>query len=282
MPAEIRCGVVGDPIAHSLSPALHRAGFSELGVVASYDATRVEAGGLAEHVAQLGPQWRGLSVTAPLKREAMALAAEVTDTARIAGGANTLVRLPGGHGWSADNTDLPGAVAAVRERYAGDVHAVTILGGGATASSTALALARLGARRVRLLVREVARADDTAAALRAHAHLEVEVGLLGDETIGEVVVSTVPAAAQTPDVVRSAASAAVVFEVVYDPWPTPLAAAAAARGQVVVSGLDLLVHQGVLQQHAFAEVAADPEQDLRLVAALRAAGEAELARRAGA
>lgn len=282
MPAEVRCGVVGDPIAHSLSPVLHRAGFAELGVVASYDATRVAAGGLAEHVAGLPTPWRGLSVTAPLKREALALAAEVTDTALAAGGANTLVRLPEGRGWSADNTDLPGAVAAVRERYAGDVHAVTILGAGATAASTGLAMARLGARHVRLLVRDVARAEETVAALRTGADLEVEVGLLGEPTQGEVVVATVPAAAQTPAVVQSAASAAVVFEVVYDPWPTPLASAAAAQGQVVVSGLDLLVHQAVLQQHAFAGVDADRERDARLVAALRAAGEAELARRAGA
>jgi shikimate dehydrogenase len=122
-----------------------------------------------------------------------------------------------------------------------------VLGGGATAASVSLALVGLGARTVRLLVRDPARAQDTAAAVRHHPlDPDVLVGSLADDPVeGEVVVSTVPAAAQTPDLVDRCRVAPVVFEVRYDPWPTPLAASAADR--VLVGGLDLLVHQAALQ-----------------------------------
>ncbi|MFW6869161.1 shikimate dehydrogenase [Nocardioides sp. CPCC 206347] len=244
--AGLRCAVLGDPIAHSLSPVLHRAGYDALGLGFGYDAVQVPAGGLAGFVASLGDEWRGLSVTAPLKREALDFATVVSDRAMLAGGANTLVRTD--NGWSADNTDLPGAVAAIRERYDGPVASATILGAGATAASVGLALAELGAHTIRLLARDPSRARETAAALTRHPGLEVDVVALdGAAMVGEVVVSTVPAAAQTDQLLAAASQAAVVFEVVYDPWPTPLAAAAMERGQALVSGLDLLVHQAVLQ-----------------------------------
>ncbi|WP_377322705.1 shikimate dehydrogenase [Pimelobacter simplex] len=269
----MRCAVVGDPIAHSLSPVLHRAGYAALGLDASYDAIRVPAGELAGFVAGLGPEWRGLSVTAPLKREALELADTVSARAELAGGANTLVRSDSGSGWTADNTDLPGATAAVRERYDGPVGAATIVGAGATAASTGLALAELGACTIRLLARDRARAAETVAALERHPGLEVDVvPIEGGAIIGEVVVSTVPAAAQSEVLVAATAAAAVVFEVVYDPWPTPLAAAAAARSQPLVSGLDLLVHQAVLQFAMF--TGHDGPLD-----AMRAAGEQALAAR---
>ncbi|MDI6911217.1 MAG: shikimate dehydrogenase, partial [Nocardioides sp.] len=141
----MRCAVLGDPIAHSLSPALHRAGYAALGLDWSYDAVRVPEDGLDRFLAGLGPEWRGLSLTMPLKRRALAIAPGVTDRARLAGGVNTLV-LEGGAVVLADNTDLPGAVAAVRERYDGPVTCGTVLGGGATAAATGLALVELGAR----------------------------------------------------------------------------------------------------------------------------------------
>lgn len=266
-----RFGVVGDPIAHSLSPVLHRAGYDALGIPARYDAVRVPEATLASYVAGLGPEWRGLSVTAPLKREALALATTVSERASLAGGANTLVRT--GTGWAADNTDLPGAVAAIRERYDGPASVATIIGAGATAASTGLALADLGVRTIRLLAREPARAAATAAALARDPRLEVDVlPLDGAAVVGEIVVSTIPVAAQDDALVAATCGAAVVFEVVYDPWPSPIAAAAADRGQALVSGLDLLVHQAVLQFAMFTGHNGPLES-------MRKAGEAALAAR---
>ncbi|MCR1783061.1 shikimate dehydrogenase [Nocardioides carbamazepini] len=267
-----RCAVVGDPVAHSLSPTLHRAGYAALGIAAAYDAVRVPSGELAGFVAGLGPQWRGLSVTAPLKREALALADEVSEVARLAGGANTLVRTV--DGWFADNTDVPGAVAAIRERFAGPSHLATILGGGATAASVGLALADLGIGRIVVAARNPDKATEAVEAIRRHPARPDVVVLPLDEVggTGGVLVSTIPAAAQTPDLVARVQSVDVVFEVTYNEWPTPLVAAALRAGATVVSGLDLLVHQAVLQFGMF--TGQDGPLD-----AMRSAGEAALASR---
>lgn len=268
-----RCGVLGDPVAHSLSPVLHRAAYAELGLDWTYDAHRVASGGLGGFLAGLGPEWRGLSLTMPLKREALPLVDRLTDRARLAGAVNTLVLEDDGTRVG-DNTDLPGAVAAVRERTSSPLATATILGGGATATSVGLALADLGVREIALAVRDEARAADTLGALSEHpAAPDVVVTPLGDGSAGftaDVVVSTIPAAAQTPELVARCADVPVVFEVLYDPWPTPLVTSAA--GRTVVGGLDLLVHQAVLQVELFTgrTVAVD---------VLRDAGERALAAR---
>jgi shikimate dehydrogenase len=267
----MRCAVLGDPIAHSLSPTLHRAGYATLGLDWEYDAVRVPEDDFTDFVRGLDARWRGLSLTMPLKRKALGLAGSVTASAALAGAANTLV-LEDGAVVLADNTDLPGAAAAVRERYDGPVRAATVLGGGATAASTGLAMVELGATSVRLLVRTPDRAAEAAAAIAAHpSGPVVEVGSLADGAVtGDVVVSTVPADAQDAALVARCADVPVVFEVIYDPWPTPLAAAAA--GRVLVGGLDLLVHQAVLQFELFTGLAGP-------LAAMRAAGDEALAGR---
>lgn len=247
----MRCAVLGDPIDHSLSPVLHRAAYAALGLNWRYDAVRVPAGGMAEFLATLDDEWRGVSMTMPLKREVLPLVGWHRDAVRLAGGANTLVREPDGELWL-DNTDLPGAAAAVRERYAGPVGTVAVLGAGATAASTALGLCDLGARTVYLHARSAERAAETVRAVSAHARTpQVEVRGLDEPVSGDVVVSTVPVEAQDGALVAATASAAVVFEVLYHPWPTPLARAAVERGQVLVSGFDLLLHQAALQVELF-------------------------------
>ncbi|HEY7720022.1 MAG TPA: shikimate dehydrogenase [Pedococcus sp.] len=269
----MRCAVLGDPIAHSLSPVLHRAGYAVLGLDWRYDAVRVPAGGLARFVAALGDEWRGLSVTMPLKREALELAADASEVARAAGAANTLVREDAL--WRADNTDVAGAVAALRERLPSPPVVATILGGGATAASTALALCELGVGSLTLLVRSPARAAGTLEAIDNHpARPGVRIGALAtDPVVGELVVSTIPASAQDPDLVERCREVPAVFDVVYDPWPTPLAASV-ADDRVLVGGLDLLVHQAALQFTAFTGSPAP-------LAEMRAAGERALRQRGG-
>lgn len=266
------CGVLGDPVAHSLSPVLHRAGYEALGLDWTYDAHRVPAGGLREFLSGLDDSWRGLSLTMPLKREAVGLVDSLSEVARASGAVNTIVldsvdarRLRG------DNTDVRGAVAALRERSGLRPRRATILGGGATATSVGLALVELGVEEVDLLVRTPERAGETRTVLTSLAQAPVVRVLPLTEPVGDpdVVVSTIPADAQTPALVERLAHAPVVFDVVYDPWPTPLAAACAG---VVVSGLDLLVHQATFQFELFTSHAAPLD-------VMRAAGERALAAR---
>ena len=279
MPDVVRhCAVLGDPIAHSLSPALHRAGYQAIGLDWSYNAHRVPEGQMAGFVAGLDATWRGLSVTAPLKREALALADAVSPQARLTGAANTLLLVGVGadRRIHADNTDLPGAVAAVRERFAGEVRSATVIGAGATAASTGLALAEMGATSIRILARDAGRAATTVAAIAAHpAGPTVEVAALDSDVLGEVVVSTIPAAAQDEDLVARCAVAPVVFEVISKPMADP----AGRRSERPRSG-------GGLR----ARPARPPEAALQFVAytghpaplqAMRAAGEAALGDRPG-
>jgi shikimate dehydrogenase len=266
------CAVLGDPIDHSLSPVLHAAGYRELGLDWDYRRQRVDEAGLGAFLAGREDGCRGLSLTMPLKRAALEHADEVSDIARTARAANTLVVGPGGR-LRADNTDIPGAANAIRETYGGPVARATIWGGGATASSLLLALAGLGCRRFTLQVRDPQRAGETLEVARRHPDdLEVTVGALGDPAVGDVLVSTIPADAQTESLLAGAAEVPLLFEVRYDPWPTPLASAALASSRRLVTGLDLLVHQAVLQFEQFTGQAAP-------LAAMRAAGEFALAER---
>jgi shikimate dehydrogenase len=117
-----------------------------------------------------------------------------------------------------------------------------------------LSLTELGCRRVTLVVRDPARADATLAAVARHPRPpEVAVTTFADPhgcDDADAVVSTIPADAQTPEVVELASGAPVVFDVVYDPWPTPLVTAATSAGRILVTGLDLLLWQAVDQVRA--------------------------------
>lgn len=247
-----RCAVLGSPITHSLSPVLHRAAYVELGLDWEYDARDVREDELPAFLDGLDETWRGLSLTMPLKRAVVPLLDELTDRAAQARAANTVILEKGrrtGH-----NTDIPGAAAAIRERTDAALPKAVIVGGGATAASVLLALADLGCTSVRVVVREPSRVQETLEAAGRHpARPMVEILTFREaaEAVESlrpaVVVSTIPAEAQAESVLRLARTAPVVFDVVYDPWPTPLARLVVEEGKTLVSGLDLLVHQAALQ-----------------------------------
>ncbi len=273
-----RCGVLGDPIAHSLSPALHRAAYAEVGLDWAYDAHRVGSGGLPDFLDRVrlepGADWRGLSLTMPLKREAVPLVDEISERARLAGAVNTIVlegdRLVG------DNTDIPGAIAAIRERTTAPLTTAVIIGGGATATSVGLALADLGVRRLELVARSTERAFEAVETVAQHpGRPDVTVRRIDEitELTVDLVVSTIPAHAQDARLVAACGGVPIIFEVLYDPWPTPLASSVGDR--VLVGGLDLLVHQAAVQFELFTGESAP-------LAAMRAAGERALAARASA
>ncbi|GAA5163549.1 shikimate dehydrogenase [Ornithinimicrobium tianjinense] len=249
-----RAGVVGSPVAHSLSPVLHRAAYAALGLSGwTYDAHEVRAGALAAHVEALGPDWVGLSVTMPGKEEALGLAGARGEEAELTGAANTLVRSE--DGWRADNTDVHGLRTALVEAGATTARTPTVLGGGATARSALVALVALGAEQVHVVVRDRLRPET--AALVERLQLPVTVVRLGDGPLlldrrhTDVVVSTLPAGAATPDVVPGEPGLApVLLDVVYAPWPGPFARAVRRLGPAapaVARGTGMLLHQAVRQ-----------------------------------
>ncbi|MEU8801697.1 shikimate dehydrogenase [Spirillospora sp. NPDC048819] len=276
-----RAAVLGSPIAHSLSPVLHRAAYAAMGLDGwSYDAIECGEEKLAALLDGLGPEWAGLSLTMPLKRVALDLVDTVSDLAVTVGGVNTIVLRDGRrHG---DNTDVHGIVAALTEAGVkasgpGGGASALVLGGGATAASALAALAGLGMDEAVLAVRTPERAAGAAEA-GERCGLAVRVVTLDQVAAhlpaAELVVSTLPGRAADAFAGPVAASGAALFDVVYAPWPTALAAAVGRAGGTVVGGFGMLLHQAVRQ------VALMTGRDDVPVEAMRAAGEAELARRA--
>jgi shikimate dehydrogenase len=242
---ERRAGVLGRPIGHSLSPVLHRAAYAELGLDWTYEAVDCGPPEL-DSVLAARRDWAGFSVTMPLKHAVLDVAAEVRPVARAVGAANTL--LPGPDGWIADNTDVAGVVAALAEHAVAPT-SVTVLGAGGTAQAALAALLALGVHEATVLVRNPARA---AALLETAERVGVEVTVrelaVAEPALGAaLVVSTLPAAAADRYARRSWTAAQAVLDVVYAPWPTPLAAAAAAGGAKVISGALMLLHQAAVQ-----------------------------------
>ncbi|WP_040797114.1 shikimate dehydrogenase [Nocardia higoensis] len=248
-----RAAVLGKPIAHSRSPQLHLAAYRALGLDWTYERIECDAAQLPGLVDRLGPEWVGLSVTMPGKEAALAYAAERTERAVLVGSANTLVRTDAG--WRADCTDVDGVSGALRE---GGVHAVdagVVLGAGGTARPALLALRDLGARSVTVVARDAGRAR-SALELAERLGMTVEFAAFGSGGIGvacaqaDAVVSTIPAEAGAL-VAEAVASAPVVLDAIYNPWPTPLATAVEAAGHTVVGGLRMLLNQAFGQVEQF-------------------------------
>lgn len=239
-----RCAVLGSPIDHSLSPVLHRAAYAALGLGWTYDRFEVTAAGLPEFVAGLDGPWRGLSLTMPLKEAVLGLG-EVDPVARRAGAGNTLIL--DGTGRRVHNTDVAGLAWAVRRVAVGPLPRVTLLGSGATARSALLAVADLGAAAVTVLARTPARAAPLVA-LGDELGLAVAVRAWDAPLpAADLVVSAVTAGAADDLAAAVAASAPLVFDIIYAPWPTVLAEAVGRAGGTVVGGLDLLVGQALRQ-----------------------------------
>ena len=240
-----RAAVLGSPIAHSLSPALHNAAYRALGLRHwSYASADVDAGSLPAHLAALDTTWRGLSLTMPLKQAALELAHTVSTTARATGAVNTLVRDE--RGWSGENTDVHGILAALSGAGVLALRHGVVIGSGATARSTVAAFARLGATRVTFMVRGPARPEAIAQARAAGLEVE-EVGIGDWPAQAEVLVSTVPPEALAAVVDRLPTTAAVLLDVVYGAGHTPLMHAGVQRGYAVVPGTELLLHQAAEQ-----------------------------------
>jgi shikimate dehydrogenase len=276
-----KAAVLGSPIAHSRSPQLHLAAYRALGLV-DWTYERIECTGdeLPSLVGGFGPEWVGLSVTMPGKFAALRFADERTFRAEQIGSANTLVRTSSG--WRADNTDIDGVTGALGAVFGGqersdrgigiggqersdrgrniggqersdsgmNIGTAAVLGSGGTAPAAVAGLAELGVQQISIVARNREKAS---ALLELGTRLGVEtrwVELGTPLTDVGVVVNTIPAdvAARYADTVTTAS---VLLDAIYDPWPTPLAAAFAAAGGRVISGLQMLLNQAFAQVEQF-------------------------------
>jgi shikimate dehydrogenase len=272
-----RAAVLGKPVRHSLSPTLHAAAYAVLGLDWVYDFHEVDEDGLAGFVAGLDERWAGLSLTMPLKRAAIPLCDTLGKVAGAVRAVNTLTfDAAGTHG---ENTDVPGLVNALAEVGVTEVPTAAVLGGGATAASAIAALAGVCTGEVEIYLRTAARAEELLPLAEGFGVPLVvrswdDAGRAADAPL---VISTAPSGAADGLAGELPDDLATLFDVVYDPWPTALAAAWAARGGQVLGGLDLLIHQAVLQVEL---MTGHPVPRGDVVAAMRTAGRAVLAERA--
>jgi shikimate dehydrogenase len=286
----VKAAVLGSPVAHSLSPVLHRAAYAELGLGDwTYQGLECTEAALPALLSGCGPDWAGLSLTMPLKRTVLPLLDWTAPLAAEVGCANTVVFTGGrkhGH-----NTDVPGMIAALAG--AGVTGAgpagpgstgpgpALILGGGATACSALACLRGIGLAEATVAVRDPSRAAELLA-VAGRLGMQVQLVTLGAPGTGwRLLISTLPAGAadgHAEQILKAAATGAAgqltVLDVVYHPWPTQLAITAEQAGATVVGGFEFLLQQ------------AGPQVELMTgqpapLAAMRAAGRAELARRAG-
>jgi shikimate dehydrogenase len=238
------CAVLGSPIEHSLSPALHRAAYTHLGLNWSYDRVEVDEQRLGPFVSGLDPSWRGLSLTMPLKVAVLELG-DADRLARQAGAGNTLILEAGTR--RVYNTDVGGLTWAVRQVSATPMTRVTILGAGATGRAALIAATQLGAQQVTVVARTPARAKPLVA-LSLELGVELEIRpwwtRLPDTNLA---VSTVVSGAADTIAPSVADSAPLIVDAIYHPWPTVLATTAQRAGCTVVSGRDLLIGQALLQ-----------------------------------
>ncbi|MGV0645153.1 shikimate dehydrogenase [Mycolicibacterium sp. XJ2546] len=248
-----KAGVLGSPISHSRSPQLHLAAYHALGLAGwTYERIECTAEQLPSVVGGFGPEWVGVSVTMPGKFAALRFADERTPRAELVGSANTLVRTA--DGWRADNTDVEGVAGALGAASG----RAAVLGSGGTAPAVVAGLAKLGVQDITIVARNPDKARPLVD-LGTRLGLETRWAVLGTQLTGiDVVVNTIPAdvAARYADTV---AGVAVLLDAIYDPWPTPLAAAVSAAGGRVISGLEMLLHQAFAQVEQFTGMPAPRE-----------------------
>lgn len=265
----IRAGVVGNPVAHSLSPMIHTAWIKAAGLDAEYKAYPLPPGGFGEGIRDLARVLRGVNVTIPFKEEALALADETDEAARLAGAVNLLLFQANGK-LVARNTDGLGLLAAFAEQ-APDLRLaaapIAVAGAGGAARGAVAALVAAGVPQVRILNRTLERAEILAAAFPGRARAcrweEMDAALAG---VGAVVNATSLGLNGTSELalpLDRAPATAVVMDMVYKPLRTGFLKAAAARGMPTVDGLAMLIGQAAPSFEAFYGRAPPPDADVR-------------------
>lgn len=241
----IRGAVLGSPISHSLSPTLHNGAFSFLGIDGRYEAIDVPGGSLSRFFVEQAESFDYLSLTMPLKEEAFALDIDFDSFSTRIGSANTLYRRDGV--WQGCSTDGSGFIAALHSGGLTSFSRALILGAGGTARAIAGSVDGL-IPSITVLGRTSTRRDALSRCV-----IESDFDYLAwsddfDLSRFDLVVNTTPAGAadllaeSLPSVIN-----ALLFDVIYKPWPTVLGERWADRSVRVINGKELLLWQGLDQ-----------------------------------
>ncbi|MFF3128332.1 shikimate dehydrogenase family protein [Streptomyces sp. NPDC057908] len=244
-----RLALLGFPADGALSPILHRAAYTAMGLPWTYHTIECRPQDLPGFLRTLDGSWRGFSLTMPLKRTVVPLLDEVSETVARIGAANTIVVAPTGR-LVGENTDLYGMVQALREAGVTGAASVTVLGAGATACTALAAAYELGCGQAVVIARDTRRARSLlgATAERIGIRATIEPWTAADYHLSaDLVVSALPPRAADSLAPLWARGAGTVMDVAYRPWPSQFAYAAQEAGRRVVGGLPMLVHQAARQ-----------------------------------
>lgn len=241
----MRAAVLGQPIAHSLSPIIHNAGYKALGLAHDFTAIECNESSFKHVLESCDESWMGLSLTMPLKEVAFTVADTVTSVAVLARSINTLLLTDKIH---ADNTDVYGIVQAVREHSLVKTHRAVIVGSGATARSAVVACHELGITAIDLIARN-------RRALNECGDIAQRLGIVATATDPRdaVFTETTLTINATPAGVADALipvlqpPAGAILDVVYHPWPSAITAHWLNSGLVAIPGHAMLLHQAVKQ-----------------------------------
>ncbi len=245
----IRGAVLGKPISHSLSPLLHTTAYQELGVGATYEKIEVSSGDLVSFLNGLDDSWNAFSLTMPLKEEVLEVADHLSELALRIKSANTLHRVD--QEWFATSTDIDGFRNSLLMHEINFSSHVVIIGAGATARAAAAACDGTAAH-ITVINRSTARTADMQKSVVESPISFVDWSNCSIINNADLVINTTPGHAA--DILISDLSANIsttYFESLYNPWPTQLAEQWSARGGQVIDGLDLLIHQALVQIEMF-------------------------------
>ena len=256
-----RAAVLGSPISHSRSPALHRAAYKQLGLDWTYDLFDVDEGQLPAFIANLDSSWAGLSLTMPLKETVIDLLDDVSPQAMALRSVNTVYPGSAPSTWQGTNTDVLGIVTSIRQAVGSD-HLdgrAVVLGAGATARSAVAALPELGIGEAVVCARRLDAAAQVQDLARSFG-VDVQIaGIDPDHALidSPLVISTLPGDAAAPWSDIASHARGTLLDASYHPWPTPLAAA--WRGDAIASGRDMLLWQAVEQVRLMTGLEPDPD-----------------------
>ena len=241
----IRGAVLGSPISHSLSPALHRAAFERIGVAGSYEAIDVPSGTLSEFFLSNQSEFDYFSLTMPLKEEAHLLQVTCDELSLRIGSINTLYKKEGR--WLATSTDGSGFLAALAAQGFSSFSNALVLGAGGTARAVAGALDG-NAKTLSVMGRTSTRRDALERCVEESEFTYLPWKNDPDINSYDLIINTTPAGAA--DLLAENLPAQVsglLFDVIYKPWPTVLASAWEDRSGKVINGKELLLWQGLDQ-----------------------------------